>query len=353
MTTKPRALVFLLTLGTIASLLTPNAAAVTWVDVSLDEGIARSSRSGSPVFMLFVADWCGFCHKLERETLSSPVVGEVLLSYVSLRFDVETPRGAEAARRYGVESLPTILVLDAQGTVVDRTTGMISEKDLLTFTDRARLSALSTDGLTRQAREVDGSPETVLRVARALIDRGLEADGMQLLDRIIATGPPGGEAVTGALVSLASQASRRGERKKALALLKQAAAGAGSPDAIRESHTSLIGALRVSGSKADLLGAWEQFASRLPEDPIVQEDFARALLEHGAEPEAALEAADRAISLAPGGWGPRECRAEALSRLRRYHEALETIDEAVRLAPDETSPRVLRLKILEKLRSTR
>jgi thiol-disulfide isomerase/thioredoxin len=36
---------------------------------SYEEGAASSRSSGKKLFLHFYADWCGFCEKMEKETL--------------------------------------------------------------------------------------------------------------------------------------------------------------------------------------------------------------------------------------------------------------------------------------------
>ena len=349
------ALVGLAFLLILAALSGQSSAEIAWSDLSLDEAVASAARSRTLVFLVFGAEWCGFCRELERRTLSSAVVEQALKPYVSLRFDVDTEAGAKAAHRYTVTGLPTVLILDPDGNVSARSSGFMKDEELAALLDRSRLSStsVSVGSLYEKAQAPDAGAELMVSVGMALIDRGREEDGRGLLERAALTGERGSPAVSRALLSLSSIALRRSGAEAALPLLTRAAQEAIDPMLLREAYTSLISLLRDLHRKQEQLQTWDQFASRLPDDETVQEDYARALLELGAAAERGLEAAQRAAGLDPAAGGPQECRAAALYRLGQYEEALEAVNESIILAPSETSPRILRLRIMEKLRAAK
>ena len=72
----------------------------------------------------FWADWCNWCHRLDRTTYVDPVVVGKAEAFVAVKVDTEgSARDAEIAVRYGVQSLPTILFLSPSGRVVLRVGG--------------------------------------------------------------------------------------------------------------------------------------------------------------------------------------------------------------------------------------
>jgi thioredoxin 2 len=83
-------------------------------------------RSSTPVLLDLWADWCGPCHML------APVIGEISselagrIKVAKLNID-ENPR---TAARFGVQSIPTLLVLRA-GKEVDRLVGVQPKQEIL------------------------------------------------------------------------------------------------------------------------------------------------------------------------------------------------------------------------------
>lgn len=58
------------------------------------------------------AEWCGWCHRFEREVFPSEAFQKATDDVVLLRLDTEDKKeGSEFQRRYGVTSLPTFLLL--------------------------------------------------------------------------------------------------------------------------------------------------------------------------------------------------------------------------------------------------
>jgi thioredoxin-like negative regulator of GroEL len=99
------------------------AAAIKW-ERSFDEAIKKAQRSGKPVIVDFWADWCTWCHRLDRTTYADPAVVKKSQEFVAVRVNTEgSRREVEVAIRYGVASLPTIVFLSPQCRQVRRLNG--------------------------------------------------------------------------------------------------------------------------------------------------------------------------------------------------------------------------------------
>lgn len=84
-------------------------------------GVISSTGTNQPVALLyFTASWCGPCKLMARTTLAAPEVTNALsnLNHVALDID-EHP---DLASQYGVEAVPTMIILSA-GHEATRTTG--------------------------------------------------------------------------------------------------------------------------------------------------------------------------------------------------------------------------------------
>jgi thioredoxin 1 len=72
----------------------------------------------------FSATWCGPCRRLE------PILGELAGEMPAVDFlKLDVDRSQEIAMRYGVQAVPTMIVLHA-GRVVDRFVGLRSKSEL-------------------------------------------------------------------------------------------------------------------------------------------------------------------------------------------------------------------------------
>jgi thiol:disulfide interchange protein len=108
------------------------ASAVAW-RTGFDAALAESAKTGKPVLLDFTASWCPPCQVMKHEVWPNPrVASAVNEGFVPVLVDVDDPKNAEVAQRYGVRSIPTLVVVDAQGKVL-RQGAFMSADDMLDF----------------------------------------------------------------------------------------------------------------------------------------------------------------------------------------------------------------------------
>lgn len=92
---------------------------IAW-HADLDTALAEARRSGRPVLVDFAADWCPPCITMKHDVWPRrEVAAAVRDGYVPLLIDVDRQPGV--ASRYEVVGIPTVLVLDADGEILRRT----------------------------------------------------------------------------------------------------------------------------------------------------------------------------------------------------------------------------------------
>ena len=101
-----------------------------WVDTVAtkfkDNPINNALAKGKPVFVDFYADWCGPCK------LMKPTIDAIKEAYEDTLIVVEINVDEESflARQHQAESIPTLLFYDAEGNLVSRKEGLMSEEEL-------------------------------------------------------------------------------------------------------------------------------------------------------------------------------------------------------------------------------
>jgi thiol:disulfide interchange protein DsbD len=117
--------------------LPPSRAA--WLDFGAGLELARAE--GKPLLVNFVASWCGYCRKMDRETWKHPEVVDRLGDVVTVRVDIDDSidragyAGTELAGRYAVQGVPAMLLMGTDGRVLARTSGYLTSRQLLGWLD--------------------------------------------------------------------------------------------------------------------------------------------------------------------------------------------------------------------------
>jgi thiol:disulfide interchange protein len=101
---------------------THGAVEVNW-ETDFPAALERARAEGKPVLVNFYAEWCVWCKRMESTTLRDNDVKTVLRDQViAVSLDVDG-NGRELSNHYGVDGLPTTLVLDGNGHEIGRIAG--------------------------------------------------------------------------------------------------------------------------------------------------------------------------------------------------------------------------------------
>jgi len=100
-------------------------------------------------------DWCGWCKEMDRNTWADRTVVAESKRYVFLKVNAETEAdGIELQKRFGVQSYPTVLLLDSSGEEFERLEGYLPAQPFLQKLHAAIDDPESLGNLkTREAKE--------------------------------------------------------------------------------------------------------------------------------------------------------------------------------------------------------
>jgi len=116
----------------------PSSAGIRW-ERHFDLALKKARASGKPVLVDFWAEWCGWCHRLDRTTYVDPVVAKGAEDFVAVKVNTEgSPREMAIAARYDVSSLPTILFLTPRGRPITRLNGFQGPGEFPRTLERAK-----------------------------------------------------------------------------------------------------------------------------------------------------------------------------------------------------------------------
>lgn len=82
--------------------------------VTYEEALKQANDLKKPLFVFFHANWCEWCKKMEKETLTDPEVKKALEKYVFISVDFN--KNPEIVKKYGGGRLPMYLI-DNNGTI--------------------------------------------------------------------------------------------------------------------------------------------------------------------------------------------------------------------------------------------
>jgi thiol:disulfide interchange protein len=93
---------------------------IVWNE-GLAKGLALAKKQNKPALVDFYADWCSWCKRLDSDTYTDARVIELSKRFVMIKVNTENDRPTMI--KYGVRSLPTIVITDPSGREVNRVTG--------------------------------------------------------------------------------------------------------------------------------------------------------------------------------------------------------------------------------------
>ena len=103
--------------ATLALVLAPQTFAGSWLK-SMAAAQKAAKEKNQLILVDMFAQWCGWCHRFEREVFPSETFQNASADLVLLRLDTEDRgEGSALARKFSVTSLPTFLLLAPDGSL--------------------------------------------------------------------------------------------------------------------------------------------------------------------------------------------------------------------------------------------
>ncbi len=295
------------------------------------------SRDGRPLLLYFTAAWCGPCKLLEREVFSHPEGLAELARFDLVRLDLDGPHGRALADSHRVVSVPTIVLLDAGGAMLERIGGYRSRRLLLGDLARFREGRGTRADLERRLAEAPEDPVLQAELGLRLVEHHEPAAAAAFLATSLAAGRALPDSLAaGAARALAELHRRRGESERAAAVLEHLLAGWPEHPYPRATWQLLATVRGEAGHPSQALAALHAAASLPPLRRDALQAFAAAAAAEGVMLEEAEQAARRAVSMSDRA-DPEALAtlAEVLRRRRQYPEAMLWIRRAVEAAPDD------------------
>ncbi len=177
------------------------AAPATWYSSGFDAAVQVATRAGAPLLGYFWMPDSQHCANLWSETLDGPAAAARLSGLTCFSADVTTGEGHALAQRFGVRSLPAVLLFDRAGRPDEAIWGHVPTAE---FDRRLALAQAGTGTVSALRERASGAPDDLdlrFTLAAKLLDVG-DRDGGQLLFDSIRTADPNGATIGGARLLL-------------------------------------------------------------------------------------------------------------------------------------------------------
>lgn len=140
------------------------------------ETIAEAEKEKKIIFLDCYTSWCGPCKKLAKEVFPQKEVGEYFnANFISVKIDMEKGEGKELKDKFGVEAFPTMLFINADGSVAHRVVGFRKADKLI---EEAKI-AIDGTGYGAMKKEYDAGNrdfDFVNKYMKALLSAGEKAE---------------------------------------------------------------------------------------------------------------------------------------------------------------------------------
>ncbi len=105
---------------------------------SFVEAILESKNQNKPILLDAYTDWCYWCKRLDKTTLSNNKVVSLLNdNFIVLKMNMEQGEGPSVGLKYNVTGYPTMLFFNSNGEVINGIIGYASSAEFITEANKA------------------------------------------------------------------------------------------------------------------------------------------------------------------------------------------------------------------------
>jgi len=105
---------------------------VSFYNGSFDSAKSKAMQDQKYLFVDFYADWCTPCKWMEETTFTDVDVIKALdKDFISYKVDIDKPDGYDIKNQFNIKMLPTLLIFNKKGDLVERIEETLDSKKLM------------------------------------------------------------------------------------------------------------------------------------------------------------------------------------------------------------------------------
>lgn len=107
-------------------------------DGSFESAVTFAKENNKPLFVKTYTEWCGWCKRMESNTLGdAEVIAYLNANFVTVKIDAEKGEGPAFSEKYDAKRYPTILFFDQKGEIIHSFRGFKNARNFLSEADTA------------------------------------------------------------------------------------------------------------------------------------------------------------------------------------------------------------------------
>jgi thioredoxin-like negative regulator of GroEL len=169
--------------------------------VDYQTAMSQAQQKNQKVIIDFYTDWCTWCKRLDTVTFIDSAVIAMSQNIVFAKINAEVDTAT--ARKYSVQGFPTVILLNADGTEIDRIGGYLPPEEFTATIDNYLKGIQTLDYFLKLADSAAGN-EVNMRIGEKYADRGMPEKAEGYFSKVIQGDPDNKEGFTiDAIMSIA------------------------------------------------------------------------------------------------------------------------------------------------------